>query len=107
MKKNVLIVCADYYWNTTLSLKMDAENILDESNIKRFTRLIRQLSSRAQFILITHNKKTMETAEVLYGVTMEEPGVSQINSVHLNKTPNESSDLKLIESSSEHVIQHT
>ena len=34
MKKNVLIVCADYYWNTTLSLKMDAENILDESNIK-------------------------------------------------------------------------
>ena len=80
---------------------------LDESNVNRFTRLIHKLSSRAQFILITHNKKTMETAEVLYGITMEEPGVSQINSVHLNKTLNESADPKLLESSNDHIMQRT
>ena len=49
----------------------------------------------------------METAEVLYGVTMEEPGVSQINSVHINKTLNGSTDPELIKSPSEHVIQQT
>ena len=59
---------------------------LDDSNIGRFTGLIRKLSSQTQFILITHSKKTMGTAEVLYGVTMEEPGVSRIASVQLAKS---------------------
>ena len=59
---------------------------LDDSNIGRFTGLVRKLSSQTQFILITHNKKTMGTAEVLYGVTMEEPGVSRIASVQLTKS---------------------
>ena len=49
-----------------------------------FTRLIRQMSRHTQFILITHNKRTMEIAEVMYGVTMEEPGVSRLISVHLD-----------------------
>lgn len=51
---------------------------LDDSNVKRFTRLISELSKNTQFIIITHNKNTMETAQTLYGVTMEEPGVSKI-----------------------------
>jgi len=51
---------------------------LDDANIYRFTRLISELSRNTQFILITHNKNTMEIAEALYGVTMEEPGVSKI-----------------------------
>ena len=51
---------------------------LDDANIGRFTRLLAELSRNTQFIIITHNKNTMETAQTLYGVTMEEPGVSKI-----------------------------
>ena len=56
---------------------------LDDTNVGRFTRLIRKMSSSTQFILITHNKTTMETARAIYGVTMEEPGVSKLVSVKL------------------------
>jgi chromosome segregation protein len=51
---------------------------LDDANVNRFTRLLSELSQNTQFIIITHNKNTMETAQTLYGVTMEEPGVSKI-----------------------------
>ena len=51
---------------------------LDDSNIGRFTRLLTELSRNTQFIIITHSKNTMEAAQTLYGVTMEEPGVSKI-----------------------------
>ncbi len=54
---------------------------LDEANIDRFTRLVREMTDETQFIAITHNKRTMETADVMYGVTMEEPGCSKIVSV--------------------------
>jgi len=54
---------------------------LDESNIARFTELVRELSVQTQFILITHSKRTMSIAPVLYGVTMQEPGVSKLVSV--------------------------
>ncbi len=58
---------------------------LDESNVDRFSRLIQQMSCHTQFILITHNKRTMEIAQVLYGVTMEEPGVSKLVSVRFDE----------------------
>ena len=54
---------------------------LDDVNIVRFNRLINDLSYNSQFILITHNKKTMEIGELLYGVTMEDPGISKTVSV--------------------------
>ena len=54
---------------------------LDEANIGRFTELVREMSMQTQFILITHSKKTMSIAPVLYGVTMQEPGVSKLVSV--------------------------
>jgi len=54
---------------------------LDEANIDRFTRLLRDMTEETQFIAITHNKRTMETADAMYGVTMEEPGCSKIVSV--------------------------
>ncbi len=54
---------------------------LDESNIARFTDLVREMSVQTQFILITHSKRTMSIAPVLYGVTMQEPGVSKLVSV--------------------------
>jgi len=51
---------------------------LDEANVERFTRLLRGLREETQFIFITHNRKSMEAADLLYGVTMEEPGVSKV-----------------------------
>src|SRR5258708_40304889 len=54
---------------------------LDEPNIARLTRLGREMSAQTQFIVITHAKRTMEAAQSLYGVTMQEPGVSKLVSV--------------------------
>ncbi len=54
---------------------------LDEANIERLTRLLREMSDHTQFVVITHAKRTMEAAESLYGVTMQEPGVSKLVSV--------------------------
>jgi chromosome segregation protein len=54
---------------------------LDEANIGRFTELVKEMSVQTQFVLITHSKKTMSIAPVLYGVTMQEPGVSKLVSV--------------------------
>ena len=57
---------------------------LDETNVGRFARLIHEMSATTQFIVITHSKRTMAEADVIYGVTMQEPGVSKIVSVNLN-----------------------
>ncbi|MGD9762459.1 MAG: chromosome segregation protein SMC [Candidatus Binatia bacterium] len=57
---------------------------LDDANIGRFSQMIREMSAHSQFILITHNKRTMESADILYGVTMQEPGVSKVISVAIN-----------------------
>jgi chromosome segregation protein len=54
---------------------------LDEANIERLTRMLREMSNQTQFIVITHAKRTMEAAQSLYGVTMQEPGVSKLVSV--------------------------
>jgi chromosome segregation protein len=56
---------------------------LDEANVGRYNELVREMSAQSQFILITHNKRTMEVADTLYGVTMEEPGISKLVSVRL------------------------
>ncbi len=57
---------------------------LDDVNVGRFNELLREMSGESQFILITHNKKTMELNDTLYGVTMQEPGVSKAVSVQLH-----------------------
>ncbi len=57
---------------------------LDDANVDRFLRLIRRFADRTQFLVITHNKKTMEAAGCIYGVTMQELGVSKIVSVNLD-----------------------
>ena len=57
---------------------------LDELNIGRFVNMLRGMQDHTQFVLVTHNRKTMEIADRLYGVTMEEPGVSKLISVKLN-----------------------
>ncbi len=58
---------------------------LDEANVGRFNDLIRELTDRSQFIVITHNTRTMQIADTLYGVTMEEPGISKLVSVNLSQ----------------------
>ncbi len=57
---------------------------LDDANVGRFNELLREMSAESQFILITHNKKTMELNDTLYGVTMQEPGISKAVSVQLH-----------------------
>jgi len=57
---------------------------LDEANNERFNRHVKLLTKNSQFVIITHNKKTMEIGDALYGVTMEEPGISKIVSVDFN-----------------------
>ncbi len=54
---------------------------LDDANVGKFTNMIRQFSDNSQFIIVTHNKTTMSTVDVIYGVTMQEPGVSKLVSV--------------------------
>ena len=58
---------------------------LDEANVSRYNEMVRAMTHRSQFILITHIKKTMQSVDVLYGVTMGEPGVSRIVSVKVNE----------------------
>jgi chromosome segregation protein len=58
---------------------------LDESNVGRFTELVKEMSDRTQFIVITHHKRTISSSPVLYGVTMQEPGVSKVVSVRFGE----------------------
>ena len=69
---------------TPFCLLDEADAPLDDANINRYLELVKDFSKTSQFILITHNKKTMETARTLYGITMETPGVSKVVSVRFN-----------------------
>jgi len=59
---------------------------LDESNINRFVRVLKRFLDQSQFLIITHNKRTISMADTLYGVTMQEQGVSKIVSVKFQET---------------------
>ncbi len=68
---------------TPLCLLDEVDAPLDESNTDKFTSLLKQLAENIQFITITHNRRTMEAADYIYGITMEEPGSSKVISMHL------------------------
>ncbi|RDY72185.1 chromosome segregation protein SMC [Halobacillus trueperi] len=65
----------------------EVEAALDEANVDRFAKFLKEFSEKTQFIVITHRKGTMEESDVLYGVTMQESGVSKLVSVRLEETP--------------------
>src|SRR4026209_725473 len=65
---------------------------LDESNINRFIRILQRFLSHSQFVVITHNKRTIGMADVLYGVTMQERGISRIVSVQFHKADEQVTD---------------
>jgi chromosome segregation protein len=60
---------------------------LDDANIDRFTHLIKEFSVQTQFIIVTHNKRTMEASQTMYGVTMQEEGISKLVGVHFEEIP--------------------
>jgi chromosome segregation protein len=69
---------------TPFCLLDEVDAPLDEANVTRFNEMVREMSEASQFILITHNRRTMEIGDRLYGVTMEEPGISKLVSVNLS-----------------------
>jgi chromosome segregation protein len=76
-----LLLAISHYKPSPFCILDEVDAPLDESNIGRFTQMVQEMSRDTQFILITHSKKTMSIAPVMYGVTMQEPGVSKIVSV--------------------------
>jgi chromosome segregation protein len=60
---------------------------LDDANVDRFTKLIKEFSDKTQFIIVTHNKRTMESSETMYGITMQEEGISKLVGVSFDEIP--------------------
>ena len=83
-----LLIAIFRYTPSPFCILDEVDAPLDDSNVERFTRMIRAMSQTTQFILMTHNKRTMEICPLMYGVTMEEPGVSKLVSVRF-ETPQE------------------
>ncbi len=72
---------------TPFCLLDEVDAPLDDANVGRYNEMVREMSGASQFIVITHNKNSMEVADALYGVTMEEPGISKTVSVKLSAQP--------------------
>ena len=86
-----LLVAVFRYQPSPFCILDEVDAPLDESNVVRFTKLVAQMQQQTQFLVVTHNRRTMEMAEVLYGVTMQEPGVSKLVSVKWNQDAAETS----------------
>jgi len=71
------------YQPSPFCLLDEVDAALDDANVGRFTRMLQEYARQTQFIVVTHNKLSMESANLMYGVTMEEPGVSKLVSLEL------------------------
>ncbi len=76
-----LLIAIFRYQPSPFCILDEVDAPLDEANVGRFTQLVSEMSAQTQFIVVTHNRRTMEMSPVLYGVTMQEPGVSKLVSV--------------------------
>lgn len=82
----ISLIMAIFHLNPSPFCLMDeADAMLDDENIQRFNRMIANMSTEIQFVLITHNKFTVQYAQHLIGITMMEPGISQVVSVDMNR----------------------
>jgi chromosome segregation ATPase len=82
---SIALICAIMATNPSPFIVLDeVDAALDESNSKKYADILQTLADKTQFVVITHNRATMHTANVLYGVTMGEDGVSQLLSVNLH-----------------------
>ena len=77
-----LLIAIFRYQPSPFCILDEVDAPLDETNVGRFAQMVAEMSGDAQFIVVTHNRRTMEMASVLYGVTMQEPGVSKLVSVN-------------------------
>ena len=77
-----LLIAVFRYQPSPFCILDEVDAPLDETNVGRFAQMVSEMSAEAQFIVVTHNRRTMEKASVLYGVTMQEPGVSKLVSVN-------------------------
>ncbi len=80
-----LLIAIFRYQPSPFCILDEVDAPLDEANVGRFAEMVAQMGAQTQFIVVTHNRRTMEMAPVLYGVTMQEPGVSKIVSVRWNE----------------------
>jgi chromosome segregation protein len=82
-----LLMAIFHYTPSPFCILDEVDAPLDEPNIVRLTHLLKEMSQKTQFIVITHAKRTMEAAQAMYGVTMQEPGVSKLVSVRFTEPP--------------------
>ena len=80
-----LLVGIFHYQPSPFCILDEVDAPLDEANVGRFAEMVKEMSAQTQFILITHSKRTMSASPVLYGVTMQEPGVSKVVSVRFGE----------------------
>jgi chromosome segregation protein len=80
-----LLIAIFRYQPSPFCILDEVDAPLDEANVGRFADMVAQMGQQTQFIVVTHNRRTMEIAPVLYGVTMQEPGVSKLVSVRWNE----------------------
>jgi chromosome segregation protein len=80
-----LLIAVFRYRPSPFCILDEVDAPLDEANVGRFNQMFKQLGEQTQFIIITHNRRTMEMGSMLYGVTMQEPGVSRLVSVEWDK----------------------
>ncbi len=85
-----LLIAIFRYQPSPFCILDEVDAPLDEANVGRFTKLVEEMSAQTQFIIVTHNRRTMEMAPVLYGVTMQEPGVSKLVSVRWDEADSNS-----------------
>jgi len=83
-----LLIAIFRYQPSPFCILDEVDAPLDEANVGRFRRLVTEMSTQTQFIIVTHNRGTMEMGSVLYGVTMQEPGVSKVVSVRWEEAQN-------------------
>ena len=85
---SIALICAILSYNPSPFVVLDeVEAALDEANTRRFAEIVAELSSQSQFIIITHNRVTMHAADALYGVVMNNDGISRLLSVKLDEVP--------------------